>query len=259
MSNQLILFVGFIGVCATIIFSALIVSRSGSFDGVRHTQITENQVLNSVSVTGEGEIKISPDMLRLSVTVSELEDTVTDAQDAVNRKINQIEEILTKNGIDEDSIQTTNLSINPEYDWSKNERELVGQRALQTLRIEIKGVDEDAERPGKIIDEISEVQSVQIGQISYDIEGRDSAAELARIEAFNDATRKAGDYATLSDKELMSPIAISDTSSNFGIPSYPVYSRFAADMETGGGEDTEIFTGEITVTAKVDIVFGLKE
>jgi uncharacterized protein YggE len=61
-------------------------------------------------------------MLILSLTAQETKPTTAEAQTEVNKKTNQIKEIIKKYKIKDSDIQTKNISVYPEYDYSKEKR-----------------------------------------------------------------------------------------------------------------------------------------
>jgi uncharacterized protein YggE len=64
----------------------------------------------------------TPDMLILSLTAEETKPTTAEAQAEVNKKTNQIKDIIKKYKIKDSDIQTKNISVYPEYDYSNDER-----------------------------------------------------------------------------------------------------------------------------------------
>jgi len=73
---------------------------------------------NSISVMGEGKASVTPDMLVINVSISELAATTELAQTQANEKINKLKEILKAAEIADKDIKTANVNVYPEYDRS---------------------------------------------------------------------------------------------------------------------------------------------
>ena len=84
----------------------------------KENQQTSQGITNTISVMGEGKDYVSPDMLVISVSISELAATTKDAQTQANQKVVKVNDILSAAGIAQKDIQTTNVNIYPEYDRS---------------------------------------------------------------------------------------------------------------------------------------------
>lgn len=94
----------------------------------------------SFQTTGEGKATAVPDSANVVIGVRENSATVQDAQSKVNHVANRIIEDIKKLGIDEKDIKTVNYSVNPEYDYSRDQR-ITGYTVNQNLQIHIKPIE----------------------------------------------------------------------------------------------------------------------
>ncbi len=247
-------------ICLTILVTGIIVSRTGVY--IKNTGSVENngRVSNSISVSGDGKVFAKPDMVQISVSFQELASTSREALDKVNTKINQATKVLKDNGISDSDITTSNLNIYTEYDYSDKVRRIRGQRASSSLQVKIKKIDDKATKASKIIDELSAIDNIQINGISFDIEDKTDLFTKAREMAFNKAKQKAEELASLSKVKLQKPISISDSS--YDITPMPYYSNVAeykaAVPLAGGGDQTDISSGEISVSSSLSILWGIE-
>jgi len=60
---------------------------------------------------------VTPDILTLSISVEETKPTTAEAQKEVNKKINQIKEIIKNYKIKNSDVQSKNINVYPEYDY----------------------------------------------------------------------------------------------------------------------------------------------
>jgi uncharacterized protein YggE len=75
-------------------------------------------ITNTISVMGEGKASVSPDMLVINVSISELAATTELAQTQANEKVNKLKVLLKEAAIEDKDIKTTNVTAYPEYDRS---------------------------------------------------------------------------------------------------------------------------------------------
>lgn len=178
---------------------------------------------------------MAPDSMVISLAVSELGETTQDAQSVANTRLNQVKTILETYKIPSKDMQTTNLSIYPEYDWTDGGRKLLGQRATQTLTITIKDPDFTS-IGGKIIDEVSKIGNIQVNNSYFEIQDKNAAMAQAREEAFADAKEKAEQLAKAGGLRLLKAVSISDNSINYYPTPYPMMAKaeMAMDSSVGG-------------------------
>jgi hypothetical protein len=218
---------------------------------------TSGQLTNTIAVNGDGKVFAKPDMVIINVTASELANTTKDAMAKVNDKINQVMDILKTNNIPEKDVQTSNISLSPEYDWSTTPKYLKGQRATEGLTINIKKIDPTAEKVSAIIDAVSAINNIELGGITFDIEDKTPFYTQARELAFQKAKQKADELAKLGGVELLKPVSISDTSVNYYSPVYSnAYMMNATKSADSAG--SQIATGQLEVDITVNVMWGIK-
>ncbi|MDD4027124.1 MAG: SIMPL domain-containing protein [Candidatus Shapirobacteria bacterium] len=247
-------------VAVAIIFSALLISRTGIY--IKNTGGVESngKVSNTISVTGDGKVSAKPDMVQLNISFQETAPTSKAALDKVNQKIDSALKLLKDNNIPDSDITTNNLNVYTEYDYSNSTRRIIGQRASQTLDIKIKKIDTKATKATKIIDELSAIDNLQIGGITFDIEDKTKFFSEARELAFNKAKQKAEELAKLSKVKLTKPISISDSTYDITPARYTtnVAQLKTLSMGSGGAIDSQISTGEMGISANLSILWGIE-
>jgi uncharacterized protein YggE len=255
--NQLTVLVA-VFVMAFVILASTLILSSADFK-IKNTGGTDpdGKFLNTVSVTGDGKVYVTPDMLTFSITATQTRDTSKEALEVVNQKISDIVKILKDKGIDEKDIQTSYLSISPEYDWTKTGRNLLGQKATQSLSIKVKNIDENATKAGEIIDEVSKISDVEVGSITFDVEDKTKSFSKARELAFDKAKQKAEELADLGDVNLGKPVSISDTSYDYSYPTARNVAYEAADS-AGSVPSTDISTGQLELSISINVSFEIE-
>jgi len=254
-------FIPVIIIAFAIIFSALLISRTGIY--IKNTGGVESngKISNTISVSGDGKISAKPDMVQLNIGFQEKASSSKEALTKVNSKIDSALKILKDNGIPDSDITTSNLNIYTEYDYSSSYRRVIGQQASETLEVKIKKIDDKATKAVKIIDELSTIDNLQMNGIYFDIEDKTEFFSKAREMAFNKAEQKAQELAKLSKVKLGKPVSISD--STYDITPVYRYSNVAnfktaavsLDSAAGGAS---IASGEMDITANLSILWGIE-
>src|SRR5438105_4344764 len=78
------------------------------------------------TVDGTGEVTAIPDTAMISFGVSKTSSTVEDAKNQVNSIINQITNDIKQLGVNVKNIQTTDYSVNPEYNYNTDQQKITG-------------------------------------------------------------------------------------------------------------------------------------
>lgn len=205
---------------------------------------------NGIAVSGTGEVYGTPDTLQMRFGVSVLRPTVQQAVGDAAALADELIRTLTSSGVAEDDIQTANYSINPEYDYSSDQRKLTGYRVDNTVVAKIR----DIEAAGSVIDAtVSEVgNEIQVSGVSFSIEDDTELIAAARTAAWDDAFAKAQQLAELSGTTLGDAVTISESFAN--AQPGPVYREFAADE--AGSFETSIAAGQQQVAVTLQVQFA---
>lgn len=156
------------------------------------------QKSDTFNVTGEGKVSVPPDVALVNVGVQSQSQTVKAAQEQLNSNINKVSSALKQLGIDQRDIQTTNYSINPNYDFRGGSQRITGYTASSNLSIKVRQID----KASAILDAATESGANQIGGITFDVDDRTKAENQAREKAVADAKRKAEAAAKIAGFKL---------------------------------------------------------
>ena len=114
-----------------------------------------------VSVSGEAELRLAPDMAHISMAVSHTEQTVKAAQQSVAAVVNRFLDLADDLDIDRKWITTTGASVRPNYRWDRKEEEQVftGYTVERQIQVELRELD----KLGPLLEEAG---SVGINRVS---------------------------------------------------------------------------------------------
>jgi uncharacterized protein len=206
---------------------------------------------NLFSVSGTGKATGIPDMAQLSIGVTKTALTVAGAQNQTNTAANKIIEDLKGLAIKEKDIKTTDYSVNPKYDYSRGDQNIIGYTVTQTLGINITPID----IANKAIDIATLDGANLVGGINFTFNDktRKDLENKAREEAVKIAKEKA---VTLSKTTGIRLGKIVDVQESYGYSPRPVY-----DMMTKGAGDsaasapTQLQPGENSITTDITLSY----
>lgn len=254
MKKEITTLVSVVIICATIFGVTHNFKNTGI--SIKNTGTMGNSVQNSINVKGEGKATATPDIVRIQAGVSETKNTTKEAQEATNKKIATILEILKKYNIPEKNIQTANLSFDEEYNWENNKKAFIGQRVRQTLNIKIPEIIKNPNKITDIVDELATIDGLELNSVTFDIEDKKEFFTKAREEAYAKAKQKAEELAKLGEVKLLQPITISEAQNSYFQPVFSNIAKVEMSMDDAGG--ASLPTGELEITANLNIVFGIE-
>ena len=104
-----------------------------------------------ITVSATGTVKVTPDTVRLSATISALAATNKEALAKANESASTFRTVLLAAKIDKKDIKTQSFSVSPEYNYTQDKGQvLLGYRASQSSEVIIR----DEKNAGPIIDAI---------------------------------------------------------------------------------------------------------
>lgn len=234
-----------IAVIAIVAASALLAACTPAVT-VENTE-TGSETASGIAVSGTGEVYGTPDTLQMRFGVSVLRPTVEQAVGDAAGLAEGLISSLESAGVAEADIQTANYSINPEYDYSGDQRRLIGYRVDNTVIAKIRDLDS----AGSVIDATvaSVGDEIQVSGVSFSIEDDTELIAAARTAAWDDARTKAEQLATLAGIELGEAVMISESFSS-PVP-LPVYRDFAVADEAIFETPIEAGQQQVAVTLQV--------
>jgi hypothetical protein len=236
------------------VFLSLVAATCGSTNTT--VQNAEDQV-RGISVGGQGKVQGAPDIATISLGVSSLANTVAEARTQAATSLTAMIDSMKANGVEEDDIQTSQLSIQPEYDYTDGRQLLRGFRVSNTVTAKLRDID----RTGEVVDEAVEAggDNTTINGIGFSIEDPEDLKRQARELAVADARARAETLAQASGVSLGDPVTISESS--YTPPVYYSGAEIAADRAAAGAPvpETPIESGELDVVVDVSITWEIQQ
>jgi hypothetical protein len=205
----------------------------------------------SLEVSATGQVTRVPDVAIISAGVVTRSQTASAALQQNAARMDRVIAALKAAGVAERDIQTSSISLNPEYRYVENEApKLTGYSASNSVNIRFR----DIRNSGKVLDALVAEGANQINGPTLTIDKPDAALDEARANAIANGRARAELYARALGKRVARVVSISESGR-----SYPVPPPMPVMMEARAqGADTKIVAGDQKLEVTVSMVFDLQ-
>ena len=200
---------------------------------------------NFVTVTGEAEIAVPPDAVRIHAGVVTQAKTAREATDANSRQMAALIAALKKDGIAERDMQTSRLSIQPVRAPGRGDGPITGFQTVNQVSILLR----DVGKLSGLLDGIVSAGANNINGIDFVVTDPGKALDQVRGAAIADARRKAEIYAKAAGGTLGKALTISEGGA---VTPYPKTMAMRAAPAA-----VPVASGEETLRVSVNVTFAL--
>jgi uncharacterized protein len=213
--------------------------------------ITQTIAGARLDVSATGEVTRVPDIAIISAGVVTRSSTAGGALQQAAARMARVRDALTRAGIEDRDIQTSNISLNPEYRYENNQPpKLVGYSATNQLSVRFR----DIANSGKILDALVAEGANQINGPTLTIDKPETALDEARAKAVAKGRARAELYARALGMRVARVVSVSESSG-----SYPVPPPMPVMMEARAqAADTKIDPGEQKLQVTLAMTFELQ-
>lgn len=212
-----------------------------------HHMMVEGTLL---TISAEGKSEAAPDMAAISLGVTTDGATAAAALAANSQRMNALVQALRRAGIAERDVQTSNVSVNPQYAYVENENPRVtGYQANNTVTARVRALD----TLGRTIDAAVAAGGNTVNGVSFSHQDPDAQLDVARRDAAAEARRRADLYAQAFGLRVERAISISE-----GGGYAPPMPMVMMDARMSAGAETSISPGEITTSVSVSVTYELR-
>ncbi|MBD3319454.1 DUF541 domain-containing protein [Candidatus Woesearchaeota archaeon] len=207
---------------------------------------------DGISVSGEGEIEVMPDLARVYFEAISEHDDAAEAQAANAETIAAARDALEDLGIDRDKVTTERFNVYPLYDYDENyDREpgIDRYEVVHSLKVEV----EDISLIGEVLDAAVNAGIDRVNRITFDL--TDEREEQLRSDALAQAAEKAREKGESIAKGLGLKLGKVRSVSESNINYYPYERYLGEDVAMAAG--TEIVPDELTVSAHLTVVYSV--
>ncbi|MCO5092804.1 SIMPL domain-containing protein [Bosea sp. (in: a-proteobacteria)] len=203
-----------------------------------------------ISVAGEGEVAVAPDMAILNLTVLREAETARAALTANSEAMRQVLAALKEAGIAARDLQTSRLSIQPHYSEPGKDRNvhprITGYSVGNTLTVRVRNLAD----AGTILDKAVGLGVNAGGGIAFVKDDLGPTLTEARKRAVADALARAGTLAEAAGVKLGRVLSIEDHSTTPQPVQFSPIRRMAAEaVPLEGGENS--YRTQVTVVFEI--------
>ncbi len=197
-----------------------------------------------ITVTGNGTVTGTPNQLVLSMGVQVSGDTVTAALEQANQAANRVTAALRAAGVAAADIQTSGLSIEPNY--QANSQVPNGYQVSESLTATLRRI---ATAGAQIQDAVQAGgNAVTVDGVSLNLTDTSALLARARAAAVADARHKAAQYASAAGQQLGPVISITDQAPTQPFPVFGAASAATPRSSVPISPGTQQLSVSITVT-----------
>ncbi len=218
----------------------------------QQSTITQTIAGTRLDVTATGEVTRVPDVAIITAGVVSRSTTASGAlQDSADR-MSRVLAALKRAGVEERDVQTSNVSLNPEYRYPENQSpQLVGYTASNSVSIRFR----DIRNSGKILDALVGQGANQINGPTLTVDKPEAALDEARAKAIAIGRARAELYARSLGLRVVRVVSVNE-SGGYAPPPPPMPVAMYARAERDAS--TSIQPGEQKLQVSLAMTFELQ-
>lgn len=206
----------------------------------------------TLNITGHGEARVPPDRATIVLGVTTDAATAGAAMQANAADMSRVVAALRAAGIPGADIQTSMLAVSPQYAFKEGAPpRLTGYQATNEVTV----TTGDLARIGQLVDAAASAGATNVGQVSFGLKNRGSAANFARLAAVKDLDDKAQIFADAAGYHIRRLVNLSEAAATVD-----AQARFGGIMTAADRANfapTPVESGQITLSVDVTGEFEL--
>jgi len=213
--------------------------------------ITQTIAGTRLDINATGEVTRVPDLAIITAGVVTRSSSASGAIQQAATRMARVRDALRQAGIADRDIQTSNISLNPEYSYVNNQPpKLNGYSASNQLSVRFR----DIANTGKILDALVAEGANQINGPNLTIDHPEAALDEARAKAVVQGRARAELYARSLGMRIVRVVLVSESASGYPVPP-PMPVMMA---ERAQAADTKIDPGEQKLQVNLAMTFELQ-
>ena len=216
----------------------------------------------TVTVQGHADVFVAPDICLITFSRETIDmKSVSTAFTKNGRVVKEMSTIVSDAGIEDKDVQTMNLVIGPTYRYDhvdgQQKKVFEGYRVTQDMTVKVR----DMTKISSLLDACITAGATEVKNVQFTVENPRKYSEAVRVEALEQALKKATKICEVTGMTLGQPITITEIETD-GPQHHQPYNnmmRMEASLQeySGGGDATAVAKGEIKLTHTVHIVYEM--
>ncbi|MEK7553837.1 MAG: SIMPL domain-containing protein [Patescibacteria group bacterium] len=238
----------------------LLAQTIDSLNGINRSGVPAT---DTITVQGDGQATLPPDVARISFSVQNTAKTVAEAQSKTTEQTNAALEFVRSQGIDDKDVKTLSYNISPQYSYPNpcaygavcpeyyREPKITGYQVSQSVQVTMR----DLAKVGEVLGGLGKLEVQNVNGPSFALDDSTSGYNAARA----DAIEKAKAQAKLLSKQLGVKLGkiVNFSESSGGYP-YPMAYGLGGDVMMAKEASPEVPAGENTYNASVSITYEIR-
>jgi uncharacterized protein YggE len=224
-----------------------------------------NPATDTITVNGNGQATLPPDVANISFTVQNTSASVSDAQAATTKQANDALAFVKGQGVADKDVTTTSYNITPQYSYQNpcsggvmcpvpmysGTPKVTGYEVSETIQVTM----HDLTAVGTLLGGLGKLSVQNISGPDFALSDSSAGYDAARADAINKAKTQASLLAKQLGVSLGKIVNFSESSGNYP---EPVYSMGAGVSDMKAVSTPTLPTGENTYNASVSITYEIR-
>ena len=218
---------------------------------------------DTITVQGDGQATLPPDVARISFTVDNISATVAQAQDATTKQTNAALDFVKEQGVADKDVKTLSYNISPQYSYPNpctygtvcpdyyRAPKITGYQVSQTIQVTIR----DLSKVGEMLGGLGELEVQNVNGPAFALDDSTAGYSAARADAIDKAKTQAKLLAKQLGVKLGKIVNFSESTGGY---QYPMMYGLGGDMTVSKAEAPDVPAGENTYSASVSITYEIR-
>lgn len=218
---------------------------------------------DTITVQGDGQATLPPDVARISFSVENTSPTVSEAQAATTKQANAAIEYVKGQGVAEKDIKTLSYNISPQYSYPNpcqpgtvcpdyyRAPKITGYQVSETVQVTMR----DLTKVGELLGGLGKLEVQNVNGPAFALDDSTAGYSAARADAINKAKAQAELLAKQLGVRLGKIVNFSESSGNYP---YPMMYGLGSAVAKSKSSIPDVPAGENTYNASVSITYEIR-
>jgi len=233
-----------------LIFAASLATSVMMSSSAMATEVHVSSTNPVIDLTISETVETPPDIATFSTGVQTMAPTASAAVRANNVQMASVVARLKKLGIADRDIQTTQISLNQQFDYRDGQQIFKGYEASNMVNAKLR----DLKELGAFLDALAVDGVTNFNGPTFDIDDDSSFQEAARDKVWATAMTRARSLARKAGYTDVRILRVTENDQGRGYLQVPMVAR---SMDAAAGKTTPIAPGELSVAASMSFTFEM--
>jgi uncharacterized protein len=242
------------GLALLFLVGALLVVQAGLTPSPAQAQTDTGKLPRTITVVGEGKVKIKPDLAQANIGVEVRKATVKEASAEAKKVMDQVLKTLKAQGIEDKDMQTSGFNIWVEAPPAPMDASASSQgQSIYHVTNQVMVNIRDLDKVGTILDAAIESGANSMYGVTFSLADPSKIQSETRQKAVADAKAKADELAGLTGVKVGDIVSVSEVIGSTGYMPKAEMANFGM-----GGGGSSIQPGELEISTQLQIVYSMQ-